>query len=71
MIALDVLGLGFSDKPMPHHCSVFEQAGIMEALLQYLGLQTHEVHLLFHDYEISFLRGCSIGLSRIDLVGLS
>uniref|UniRef100_A0A2K6JWR4 AB hydrolase-1 domain-containing protein n=1 Tax=Rhinopithecus bieti TaxID=61621 RepID=A0A2K6JWR4_RHIBE len=37
--ALDFLGVGFSDKPRPHHNSIFEQVSIVEALLRHLGLQ--------------------------------
>uniref|UniRef100_A0A8C8ZNE2 AB hydrolase-1 domain-containing protein n=1 Tax=Prolemur simus TaxID=1328070 RepID=A0A8C8ZNE2_PROSS len=50
VIALDFLGFGFSDKPRPHHYSIFEQASIMEALLRHLGLQNHRINLLSHDY---------------------
>ncbi|XP_006088406.1 mesoderm-specific transcript homolog protein [Myotis yumanensis] len=50
VIALDFLGFGFSDKPRPHHYSIFEQASIVEALLQHLGLQNRRVNLLSHDY---------------------
>uniref|UniRef100_A0A2I3HTL8 AB hydrolase-1 domain-containing protein n=1 Tax=Nomascus leucogenys TaxID=61853 RepID=A0A2I3HTL8_NOMLE len=32
VIALDFLGVGFSDKPRPHHYSIFEQVSIVEAL---------------------------------------
>ncbi|XP_075414786.1 mesoderm-specific transcript homolog protein isoform X2 [Tenrec ecaudatus] len=50
VVALDFLGFGFSDKPRPHHYSIFEQASIVEALLRHLGLQNHRVNLLSHDY---------------------
>ncbi|XP_006887193.1 PREDICTED: mesoderm-specific transcript homolog protein isoform X3 [Elephantulus edwardii] len=50
VIALDFLGFGFSDKPRPHHYSIFEQASIVEALLRHLGLQNRRVNLLSHDY---------------------
>uniref|UniRef100_A0A2K5RH62 AB hydrolase-1 domain-containing protein n=1 Tax=Cebus imitator TaxID=2715852 RepID=A0A2K5RH62_CEBIM len=40
VIALDFLGFGFSDKPRPHHYSIFE----------HLGLQNHRISLLSHDY---------------------
>uniref|UniRef100_A0A8C9QAS9 AB hydrolase-1 domain-containing protein n=1 Tax=Spermophilus dauricus TaxID=99837 RepID=A0A8C9QAS9_SPEDA len=46
VIALDFLGFGFSDKPRPHHYSIFEQASIVEALL----LQNLRINLLSHDY---------------------
>uniref|UniRef100_A0A2R9BSS8 AB hydrolase-1 domain-containing protein n=1 Tax=Pan paniscus TaxID=9597 RepID=A0A2R9BSS8_PANPA len=39
VIALDFLGVGFSDKPRPHHYSISEQVSIVEALLRHLGLQ--------------------------------
>ncbi|XP_012361365.1 mesoderm-specific transcript homolog protein-like isoform X2 [Nomascus leucogenys] len=50
VIALDFLGFGFSDKPRPHHCPIFEQASIVEALLWHLGLQNRRINLLSHDY---------------------
>uniref|UniRef100_A0A5F9DVI7 Mesoderm specific transcript n=1 Tax=Oryctolagus cuniculus TaxID=9986 RepID=A0A5F9DVI7_RABIT len=50
VIALDFLGFGFSDKPRPHHYSIFEQASIVESLLRHLGLQNRRVNLLSHDY---------------------
>uniref|UniRef100_A0A2K5L7F9 Mesoderm specific transcript n=1 Tax=Cercocebus atys TaxID=9531 RepID=A0A2K5L7F9_CERAT len=50
VIALDFLGFGFSDKPRPHHYSMFEQASIVEALLRHLGLQNRRINLLSHDY---------------------
>ncbi|XP_068943349.1 mesoderm-specific transcript homolog protein isoform X3 [Petaurus breviceps papuanus] len=50
VIALDFLGFGFSDKPRPHHYSIFEQASIVEGLLGHLGLQNQRVNLLSHDY---------------------
>ncbi|XP_013780994.1 mesoderm-specific transcript protein-like [Limulus polyphemus] len=48
VVALDFLGLGFSDKPRFHKYSIFEQASIVEELLQ--TLQTNKVHILAHDY---------------------
>uniref|UniRef100_A0A8C0E3I5 Mesoderm specific transcript n=1 Tax=Balaenoptera musculus TaxID=9771 RepID=A0A8C0E3I5_BALMU len=50
VIALDFLGFGFSDKPRPHHYSIFEQASIVEALLRHLGLQNRRINLLSHGY---------------------
>ncbi|KAG9345718.1 hypothetical protein JZ751_008862 [Albula glossodonta] len=50
VIALDFLGFGFSDKPRPHRYSIFEQAGIVEALVSHLGLGHQRVNLLSHDY---------------------
>lgn len=48
VIAPDMLGFGFSDKPRDHTYSLFTQATLHEVLLQHLGL--HAVHLLAHDY---------------------
>lgn len=48
VIAPDMLGFGFSNKPREHTYSLFTQATLHEALLQELGLDT--VHLLAHDY---------------------
>ncbi|EMP39439.1 Mesoderm-specific transcript like protein [Chelonia mydas] len=50
VIALDFVGFGFSDKPRPHHYSIFEQASIVEGLLGHLGLRNQRINLLSHDY---------------------
>ena len=48
LVAPDMLGFGFSDKPSPHDYRIMEQADICEALVRYLDLQ--EFHVLAHDY---------------------
>ena len=48
LVALDLLGMGFSDKPYPHSYPISEQADIVEALVAELGLQ--HFHVLAHDY---------------------
>ncbi|MEM1214896.1 MAG: alpha/beta fold hydrolase [Bacteroidota bacterium] len=48
VIALDMLGFGFSDKPRKHAYSILEQADIIEALQRNKGVE--KVHLLSHDY---------------------
>ncbi|XP_020668349.3 mesoderm-specific transcript homolog protein isoform X3 [Pogona vitticeps] len=50
VVALDFVGFGFSDKPRPHQYSIFEQANIVEGLLDHLGLLNQRVNLLSHDY---------------------
>ncbi len=48
LVALDMLGFGFSDKPRKHDYSIGEQATLHEALLASLGIG--QVHVLAHDY---------------------
>lgn len=48
LVALDLLGFGFSDKPYPNPYLISEQADIVEALVAELGL--HQFHVLAHDY---------------------
>lgn len=48
LIALDLLGFGFSDKPYPYHYRIHEQADIVEALVDKLDLTQY--HVLAHDY---------------------
>lgn len=48
VIAPDMLGFGWSDKPRDHVYSVFEQATLCEQLLQARGIR--RVHLLAHDF---------------------
>lgn len=47
VIASDMLGSGFSDKPHDGNYTVMEQATLQEAFLSYLGIQ--KVHILAHD----------------------
>jgi pimeloyl-ACP methyl ester carboxylesterase len=48
VVALDMLGFGFSAKPRPHDYSIVEQADVHESLLARLGVR--RVHVLAHDY---------------------
>jgi len=48
LVALDLLGFGFSDKPAGHPYSIIEQADFVEALVQHKQLQ--RFHVLAHDY---------------------
>lgn len=48
LITLDMLGFGFSSKPMPHDYSIFEQADIYDAFLKHLNIE--QVHIFAHDY---------------------
>ena len=48
VVALDMLGFGFSDKPAQHSYSIHEQADFIEALVRELGLT--RFHVLAHDY---------------------
>lgn len=51
VIAPDMLGFGFSAKPLRHDYSLLEQATLHERLLQALGVT--RAHLLAHDYGVS------------------
>ena len=48
VIAPDMLGFGFSEKPRRHTYSILEQATLHEALLAALGVT--RAHVLAHDY---------------------
>ncbi len=48
LVAMDLLGFGFSDKPNPHRYSIIEQADLCEALVEDRKLDTF--HVLAHDY---------------------
>lgn len=52
VLALDMLGFGFSDKPREHAYSIEDQADLMQGMLEGLGLKF--VHIFAHDY------GCSV-----------
>lgn len=48
LVAVDLLGFGFSDKPKDHRYSIMEQADLCEALVADRKLETF--HVLAHDY---------------------
>ena len=48
VVALDMLGFGFSEKPNPHPYSIVEQADLCEALISERKLA--RFHVLAHDY---------------------
>lgn len=48
VIAIDMLGFGFSDKPSEIEYSISLQADIHERLLKYLGV--NKFHIIAHDY---------------------
>lgn len=48
VIALDMLGFGFSDKPKNHRYSIHGQADVVEALIH--AKQLNRFHVLAHDY---------------------
>ncbi|WP_150910161.1 alpha/beta fold hydrolase [Marinobacter halotolerans] len=48
LVAMDMLGFGFSDKPSEHQYSIHEQADLVEDLVRVLGLE--RFHVLAHDY---------------------
>ena len=47
LVAMDMLGFGFSAKPCPHDYRIMEQADICEALVDSIGLD--DFHVLAHD----------------------
>lgn len=48
LVAADMLGYGFSDKPRHHDYSLFDQTDAQLALLEHLDVE--RAHLLAHDY---------------------
>lgn len=48
VIAPDMIGFGYSDKPVDHDYSILDQATLHEELLRTLGVR--RVHVLAHDY---------------------
>ena len=51
VLAPDLLGFGFSDKPKNHTYAINQQADLVETLLNLKGIQSY--HLLVHDYSVS------------------
>lgn len=54
LIAPDMLGFGFSDKPKRHCYSIHEQADLHSALLAHLNVK--QCHALVHDYGVSVMQ---------------
>ena len=54
VIAPDMLGMGFSDKPVRHRYSVFDHADMHEALARELGLAEFDV--LAHDIGVTVVQ---------------
>lgn len=48
LMAMDMLGFGFSDKPQQHSYSVIEQADLQQGWVEEMGVT--RVHILAHDY---------------------
>lgn len=48
LIALDMIGFGYSDKPKSYPYSIMDQANLIEKLLRHLSIT--DVHLMAHDY---------------------
>jgi pimeloyl-ACP methyl ester carboxylesterase len=51
VIAPDLIGFGWSDKPRDYHYSIFDQADLLEGLLRSLGVS--RCHILAHDYGVT------------------
>jgi pimeloyl-ACP methyl ester carboxylesterase len=51
VVAADMLGFGFSDKPVDDAYLIADQASLQEALAAHLGLA--RTHVLAHDYGVS------------------
>ena len=54
VIALDLLGFGFSDKPAGHAYSVMDHADMLEELFRYLNLGN--VHVVAHDLGVGVVQ---------------
>ena len=48
LVAMDLLGFGFTAKPSPHDYRIMEQADLCDGLVKHLGLE--DFHVLAHDY---------------------
>lgn len=51
LVACDMIGYGFSDKPKEYEYSIFDQADLQEELISRLGIK--KLHLLVHDYGVT------------------
>ncbi|MCG8612181.1 MAG: alpha/beta hydrolase [Pseudomonadales bacterium] len=51
VIALDLIGFGFSDKPLNYRYSILDQANLIEGFMREMGIGRY--HILCHDYGVS------------------
>jgi len=51
VVAVDMIGFGYSDKPKQYTYSITDQANLHETILKQLNIVT--AHLLVHDYGVS------------------
>ncbi len=54
LVAIDLLGLGFSDKPTPYPYSFQDHANQCIALIEHLNLE--KVHLIGHDLGVGIIQ---------------
>ncbi len=54
VVALDLLGMGFSDKPVDHVYGVSDHADMTDALLAHLGVQ--QAHVVGHDLGVGVVQ---------------
>jgi pimeloyl-ACP methyl ester carboxylesterase len=54
VVAPDLLGYGFSDKPPRHVYSIMEQTTLIERLMESLGIT--QVHVVSHDFGVSVVQ---------------
>jgi pimeloyl-ACP methyl ester carboxylesterase len=54
VVAPDMLGMGFSDKPLDHTYGIVDHADMHEALMAHLGVR--RVHVLAHDLGVSVVQ---------------
>ena len=78
VIAPDMIGMGFSDKPVAYGYSVHDHADMHEALMAHLGVE--RAHILAHDLGVSVgqellarheFGGQAYGTLRIDSITIS
>jgi len=51
VVAPDMIGFGYSDKPKAYNYTITDQARLHEVFVEYLNIK--EAHLLVHDYGVS------------------
>ncbi|MDP9191450.1 MAG: alpha/beta hydrolase [Acidobacteriota bacterium] len=70
VVAVDIIGYGFSDKPSRYPYSVHDQADLLQEILEALGVR--RVHLLAHDVGVSVAQELLARyVERADDAGLS
>ena len=67
VLAFDMIGYGFSDKPADFNYTTFNQVDVLQALLEHLKVE--KIHILSHDYGNTIIQEllARVGENRVNV----